>query len=267
VKIVALGMALASSVTCSSFSFAADMAVKAAHPALNPVYNWTGFYIGAHAGYNWTQSTDVITPASPNAVFFDIPGEIHSPNPLDPHGFIGGGQAGYNWQVSPMWVAGLEADISGLDSKRTTVAFGTTDASRIITASEKMDWFGTVRGRFGITPTDRLLVYATGGLAYGQVNLATALTRTTGCVGNNCQQGSVSETKLGWTVGGGVEWALANNWSLKGEYLYYDLGSSSHLMTDPFHPSTIFAARADFKGSIARAGLNYHFGGPVVAKY
>ena len=264
-KIVAVGIALASAVTCSSFSFAADMAVKAAPPAHNPAYNWTGFYIGAHAGYNWTQSTDVITLVS--AGFWDIPGEIHSPNPLDPQGFIGGGQVGYNWQFSPMWVAGLEADISGLDSKRTSVAAGTVDTSRIITASEKMDWFGTVRGRLGITPTDRFLVYATGGLAYGHVNLATALTRTTGCAGNNCQQGSVSDTKLGWTVGGGAEWALANNWSLKGEYLYYDLGSGSHLMTDPLNPATIFAARADFKGSIARAGLNYRFGGPVLATY
>jgi outer membrane immunogenic protein len=196
---------------------------------------------------------------------------------LNSTGFIGGGQAGYNWQAGPMWVIGVETDISGTTLNRTVSVPGLGDPSRIVTASEKLDWFGTVRGRIGVTPTDRALLYVTGGLAYGHANLSTALTRPgfspgappDGCGGfNNCQSGSVSDTRIGWTVGGGLEWAFARNWSLKGEYLYYDLGTLSHAMTDPFFPA-IFNASAGLKGSIARAGLNYKFdwGGPVVAKY
>jgi outer membrane immunogenic protein len=135
-----------------------------------------------------------------------------------------------------------------------------------MTANEKLDWFGTVRGRVGVT-FDRALLYATGGLAYGHATLSTALTRTTGCAGNNCQNGSTADTKFGWTVGGGLEWAFANNWSVKGEYLYYDLGSLSHTMVDPAFPA-VFNASASLRGSVARAGLNYKFNsGPVVAKY
>ena len=130
-----------------------------------------------------------------------------------------------------------------------------------MTANETLDWFGTVRGRIGVTPTDRALWYFTGGLAYAHANLSTALSTTprTRCAGQtNCQQGAVDATKIGWTIGGGLEWAFADNLSFKTEYLYYDLGTLSHSMTDPFFPA-IFNASADIKGSIARVGLNYKF--------
>ena len=251
---------------------------KSPPPVVAPAYNWTGSYIGVHAGAAWLTSTDTITPGNGlQASFFVPPTSIATSLPLNSTGFIGGGQLGYNWQFNPMWVAGLEADFSGTSLSHTVSLPGPGNATRIMTASDKLDWFGTVRGRIGVTPTDRALFYVTGGLAYGHVSLSTALTRPgfvpggppDGCAGNNnCQSGSVSDTRIGWTIGGGLEWAFANNWSLKGEYLYYDLGTVSHLMTDPFFPAT-FNASADIRGSIARAGLNYKFGwgGPVVAKY
>jgi outer membrane immunogenic protein len=247
-----------------------------APPVVVPVaYNWTGWYVGGNAGFAWTKSTDTLTSANPAGNGFVTGGEIATSLPLDPKGFIGGGQFGYNWQSSSMWVVGFETDIQWAKLNTTAAMPGPNDFTRIVTANEKLDWFGTVRGRIGVTPTDRVLLYVTGGLAYGHASLTTALTRPgspppappDGCGGfNNCQSGSVTDTKIGWTVGGGLEWALVNNWSLKGEYLYYDLGSLSHVMTDPSFPA-IFNARADLKGSIARAGLNYHFGGPVVARY
>jgi outer membrane immunogenic protein len=249
---------------------AADMAVKTPPMVVPVIYNWTGFYIGVHAGGVWLNSTDNVTPANGMLTsFFVPPTQIFTPMRLNSTGFIGGGQAGYNWQAGPMWVIGVETDISGTGLSRTVSMPGPGDPSRIVTASEKLDWFGTVRGRIGVTPTDRALLYVTGGLAYGHASLSTALTRTTGCNGlNNCQNGSVTSTNTGWTVGGGLEWAFANNWSLKGEYLYYDLGTVSHLMTDPFFPA-VFNASASLKGSIARVGVNYKFGwgGPVVARY
>jgi outer membrane immunogenic protein len=243
---------------------AADLRAKAPvykAPIAIVAYNWTGFHVGGHAGYTWMNSTDEITAVAGNALGFINGGDVASSIPLNPNGFIGGAQIGYNWQpLGSQFVYGFEADISWTDLDKTVSAPGPTDASRIMTANQKMDWFGTVRGRLGYTPMDRLLAYATGGLAFGHGSLSTALTRDTGCGGlNNCQQGSTSGTKAGWTAGGGLEWAFANNWSAKAEYLYFDLGSLSHQMTDPFFPATIFNASAKFRGSIARVGLNYQF--------
>jgi outer membrane immunogenic protein len=179
-----------------------------------------------------------------------------------------------------MWVLGFETDLQWANLSSTVAVPGPTDPSRIMTANEKLDWFGTARARAGITPWDRALIYVTGGLAYGHAALSTGLTRVSLVTGantcvvppagaNNCENGSVTATRLGWTIGGGLEWALSNNWSLKAEYLYYDLGTVSHTMSDPNFPGTVFNASADLKGSIARAGLNYRFdwAGPVVARY
>jgi outer membrane immunogenic protein len=273
--VLAISILAVSAVGASAADLAARPYTKAP-AAVVEVYNWTGFYVGGHAGYDWGKSTDSISATNASAAGF-LAGEIATSLPVDPRGFIGGGQAGYNWQVSPLWVVGLEADISWLDAKNTVSLPGPTDPTRIMTATEKLDWFGTVRGRLGVTPADRLLIFATGGLAYGHASLSTALTRinlATGantCVilpvgGNNCQNGFASDTKFGWTVGGGLEWALDRNWTVKAEYLYYDLGSISHLMVDARFPA-VFNASADIKGNIARAGVNYKFGGPIIAKY
>lgn len=243
-----------------SSASAADLPARAPvyKAPLVSVYNWSGFYVGGHVGYGWTDTTDTL--ADVTGIAFVGNGEIARSIPLDASGFLAGGQIGFNWQLAPMWVVGIEADISWTDQHATTARPGPTDPTRIVTASQSLDWFGTVRGRLGVIPADRLLAYVTGGLAFGDANLSTALSRTTGCGGiNNCQAGSTSGTLTGWTVGGGVEWAFAHNWSLKGEYLYYDLGDLSHLMTDPFFPATTLRATADFNGHIVRAGINYKF--------
>ena len=252
-------------------AFAADLSPAPVYTKAPPVaapYSWTGFYVGGNAGYTWMNSTDTVTAANAAAAGFTTDGEIATSLPLNPKGFIGGGQVGYNWQVSSMWVVGLETDFSGADVRKTVSLPGPTDAARIMTANETLDWLGTFRGRVGVTPWDHGLLYVTGGLAYGHGSLSTALTRPgtpppappNGCGGfNNCQSGSVSATNAGWTVGGGAEWAFTNNWSVRAEYLYYNIGNLSHAMVDPFFPATIFNASAGLKGSIARGGLNYRF--------
>ena len=120
--------------------------------------------------------------------------------------------------------------------------------------SEKLPWFGTVRGRVGFLPAPNWLIYGTGGLAYGEVDTNTTLTVGTLGVSNN-----FDTTRLGWTAGGGVEALLSRNWSAKVEYLYVDLGSFSNTFTGlgTFTPATLSTHVTD---NIVRAGLNYHFG-------
>jgi outer membrane immunogenic protein len=146
-----------------------------------------------------------------------------------------------------------------------------------------MDYFGTVRGRIGVLATPTLLVYGTGGLAYGGIHSSTLIGQAIAgapAVPNIYSAfGSVSNTRVGWTAGGGVEWLFLPNWSIKLEYLYYDLGSVTYGLSplQNFNSAgTLFTSgasvsRARFTGNIARAGLNYHFNlwgpGPVVAKY
>jgi outer membrane immunogenic protein len=237
---------------------AADLAPVTKAPPAVVVFNWTGFYLGANAGYGWARNTDGIGAVNDTAGL--VGGNfIATSLPIDANGFVGGGQIGYNRQVSPLWVVGLETDLAWTDIHGSVSVPGPNDTSRIMTGTQKLDWLGTVRGRVGIAPADRTLIFATGGFAYGHGSLATALTRTTApCAVSNCQQGSTSGTLTGWTVGGGAEWAFATNWSAKAEYLYYDLGNLSHLMTDPQFPS-IFNANADFTGHIVRLGVNYRF--------
>ena len=238
---------------------AADLAPVTKAPAIVPVFNWTGFYLGAQVGYGWARNIEGITAVND---FSGLVGGnfIATSLPIEASGFVGGGQAGYNWQINPLWVVGLETDLAWTDLKGSVSVPGPNDDSRIMTGTQKLDRLGTVRGRLGIVPADRTLLFVTRGFAYDHGSLSTALTRTTvpSCAGTNCQKGATSGNLTGWTVGGGAEWAFAANWSAKAEYLYYDLGSLSHLMTDPNFPS-IFNAKADFTGHIARLGVNYRF--------
>jgi outer membrane immunogenic protein len=149
------------------------------------------------------------------------------------------------------------------------VGFAPNNAVASATADQRLKYFGTVRGRLGYLVTSPLLVYATAGLAYGGVNSSTALSDifVPGAFVFTPGAGSVTTTRVGWTVGGGLEYLLAGNWSLKAEYLYYDLGSTSYALT-PVVVTVggvtatnlgVTSNTADFRGSIVRAGLNYKF--------
>jgi outer membrane immunogenic protein len=184
----------------------------------------------------------------------------------DTKGFIGGGQIGYNCQYVH-WVFGAEADFDwtnadGSDTQGQNLFFGLLPATA--TTSEKLDWLGTVRGRVGYA-SGNLLVYATGGLAYAKVNDSFSynvsfLAPPPFFTAN----GSSSDTRTGWTVGGGAELALDKNWSLKGEYLFYDLGSQN--FSAPWSvvglgaiPGSSFPVETKIDGQIARVGFNYNF--------
>lgn len=257
-RLSSAAVAIAFAVAFSHVASAADLPRKAPPAALPapPTFTWTGFYVGANIGYGWLRSTDEITGADAPSSTFLANNVVATSLPLNSNGILGGIQAGYNWQAFPNWVFGIEADIAATDFNNSLTLPGL--GFRPMTASERMNWLGTLRGRIGFTPMDRWLVYATGGLAYGHTELSAALSNINGCLGNNCQAGSASTWKTGWAAGAGVEWAFLNDWTVRIEYLHFDLGTVSHPMVDPVLPF-VFNAQAGFEGDIVRVGVNYLF--------
>ncbi len=280
------GFVLAVSAVTAS---AADMPVKAL-PMSPPLCAWCGFYVGLNAGYvNSQNSMRTASSPTPDATLGIAPGVSEGISALSTvglpvgraDGFIGGAQAGYNW-VSGKFLAGVEADIQGLSNAGSS---GTVVSSAVVvgvpvtstqTGSMSTSWLGTVRGRLGLLATPRWLAYVTGGLAYGGVSASDTLAQsgTNGFAGAG--NASLSTTRAGWTLGVGSEWMFAPNWSVKAEYLHYDLGSVNFVSTPMGTPASGFfsgaiyqtnVTSATFRGDIVRAGVNYHFGGPVVAKY
>jgi outer membrane immunogenic protein len=226
--------------------------------------SWAGFYVGANLGYQWgaghssmslEPSRAAWTAISPAFGFFD--GRYGD----SPSGFLGGAQLGINWQSGTV-VFGAEADIDWLDADETSVR--SADVPLFFPARgavrQELDWLGTVRGRLGllVNPDQSLLVYATGGLAFGRVNTSHEFGRvdTPALVGFGA---SSSETEFGWTVGAGGELRLDRNWSIKGEYLYYDLGDQNVVGAPVNQAPNGFGADAHYEtsGHIVRFGVNY----------
>jgi outer membrane immunogenic protein len=180
---------------------------------------------------------------------------------IGPGGVIGGGQVGCNYQTGQI-VLGIETDIQGNGIRgNSTIYFpspngGITDATTA-NGQEQIRWFATARARVGFTPIKSLLLYGTGGLAYGGVSSSATLVLTPPTDGNYA--GSTSETKVGWTAGIGGEYAFANNWSVKLEYLYLDLGTTNVRMVDPGRPGTFIDYAFPHRDNIFRVGLNYKF--------
>jgi outer membrane immunogenic protein len=188
----------------------------------------------------------VLATEGVNSVQFQTPG-FASSNLAEPSGFIGGGQIGYNWQFSPIFVAGIEADIQGADEKErntltqnfnisfpSTSVFASATGSTVLDYQTKIDWFGTVRGRIGYLFGDgAVMTYLTGGLAYGRVGIDGTST-VSGTVHAEATIPPFSMTRAighsqvntGWTIGSGTEGKLLiPGWTYKIEYLYVDLGS------------------------------------------
>ena len=276
-----IGSAIAAVLSTTS-ALAADMALKAPPPA--PVYRWTGFYGGGNIGYSWGSTSGNL--GDPDIFFFSGLGSLPTSfaESLTPKGVIGGGQFGYNYQLNPTWVVGLEADLQLSDEHArdsqsastggvftgpgitsfTSSNVGTTFESRI-------SWFGTARARAGVLITPTTLLYGTGGVAFGGVKLSgdgaaninlTACIAGIGCIPTGGASGafafSQSTTRVGWTLGGGVEGVLTGNWTWKAEYLHLDLGSVSGSVPDNFSGTASWSAK--FTDNIARAGVNYKFG-------
>ena len=197
---------------------AADMPVKAAPPPpVAPIYNWTGFYIGAHVGGAWSDTDWFYACCATNLL-------IAAPCGLAQGGHSGsswlaGGQVGFNYQVG-RFVWGIEADFSATDIKGSNldVAFPTQEFLH-----SRTDFIGTVAPRVGVA-WDRVLLYAKGGVAWAHDDYSATLTPNFGpLAGFEFQTGDA--TRWGWMVGVGIEYAFAQNWSVKAEYNYMDFGT------------------------------------------
>jgi outer membrane immunogenic protein len=255
-------------------AFAADLppaSVYTKAPVAAP-YSWTGFYAGLNAGYGWSNDNNVsFINGDPLQYSFALRlGAIPTRLGLNGNGPFGGGQAGYNFQNGAV-VYGIEGDLqfahlSGSASVA-TAAFGFPNITT--SATNKINWFGTLRPRLGFTVAPNFLLYATGGLAYGDVS-SSANTVITGPPGiscaNNlfCSTGSGSRVNAGWTVGGGAEYALTRSWSVRAEYLYMNLGSVPTYTMQSLPPTGgpgfgMQAATSAFRENLIRAAVNYRF--------
>jgi outer membrane immunogenic protein len=274
----------------------AIMPVKALIKAPPPSpYNWTGVYAGATAGYRmadagWT--TTALPIATAVAALFGPPGTITLPDPTtNPADFFsaaaqGGIFVGYDWQIARQWVTGGEADIAfgnssmsrggipgtfGNGSSATALLLPGIEAGQADSTTVKFGWDGSIRARLGYLATPNVLVYGTGGVAFQQISVTAACTAT---IGSYCgfiarafvpgfieppRNETASTVRTGWTIGGGVEGALAGNWLGKAEFRYADFGHFSH---------NFFAGTVDEVDMNVRAqtytvlgGIGYKFNG------
>jgi outer membrane immunogenic protein len=260
----------------------ADLGAKApvykAPPVPPPVYyNWSGFYVGGNVGGAWGRHNPTTSTVFDPAGYFatsSVPAinAVGIQN-IDSRGFTGGFQAGYNWQVGAT-VFGFEADINYLGLRGSTTGSALypccAPTGFTIASSVSPGWLFTARPRIGWA-VDNFLVYVSGGLAVGQVKADFVFTDT---FATALETASISQTKAGWTVGVGGEVGLAAGWSLKAEYLYVNLGTVTANSTNltafapPIaFPGNVFTHSVEWKANIVRIGLNYRFGGPVVARY
>jgi outer membrane immunogenic protein len=218
-----------------SQAMAADLPVRApitkAPPMVQPMFDWSGFYIGGQVGGAWGTAN------------FNTPtfGTSH-----DVSGIIGGGHAGFLWGAGPA-VFGVEADFNGTGIDGDDSGFGP------VLDKTKLKWDGSVRGILGFTPWDpRWLVYGTGGWAFGDVE--------------HCFNGlngiCADKTLSGWTAGGGIKYAFTPNWIAGVEYRYTKFQHETFTAALP-----AFNREVDLKTNEVTFRLSYKFGGPLIAKY
>lgn len=223
---------------------AADMPM--APPPPLPIFTWTGVYLGGQIGYAWGND-------SINESVFAIPASFSLGS--NPNGVIGGAHVGYNLQIA-QWVVGLEGDVDGTSFSRTSGPdpfFGDT----FFKISKDIE--GSIRGRIGIA-WDRALLYATGGVAFAGID--TDYSSPFGADG-------FSRTRVGWTVGGGIEYAITSNWSARAEYRFSDFGNFTDFPAASLAPD--ISVEHHLIQNQVQAGFSYKFDTwapyPVVAKY
>jgi outer membrane immunogenic protein len=249
--------ALAVSMLMTGAAGAADMAVKARPaPIPPPVFTWTGFYIGVHGGGDWFDKSWSASPSAPFALCDPLCGANVSNHTGS--SWLAGAQAGFNYQTG-MWVLGVEADGSWTDLKgSSTNLFNPA----VLLSNSRTDALATIAGRVGIA-TNQALFYVKGGGAWANDRFYTS------AAGVPLQL--TNDTRSGWMVGVGVEYAFTNNWSVKAEYNHLGFGTRTETLAAQPTCNICVAFPYDIRQTVdlVKVGLNYRFGwaGPVVAKY
>lgn len=236
----------------SAPAMAADLATK--YPvkavAVVPVFSWTGFYIGANAGYGGDQFTLTETES-----YYGVVSPYQYSQSTNSSGFFVGGQIGYNYQFANNVVVGVETDLqwSNIEGSNTYTYSYAGVPYETGTRGASVDYFGTIRARLGYA-FDRFLPYITGGAAYGKTKLSYNYVYA----GEGAESVSSSSTNWGWTIGAGAEYAITNNWTFKTEYLYVDLGSTDYTHAYLDSPYS-YVGSVDTKFHTLKAGVNYKF--------
>lgn len=256
----------------TGIAFAADMTVKAPPPA--PAFSWTGVYAGIALGgkwgdTNWT-TTSIAVPGIPSVV------DSSSPRNFDPSAFRYGGYAGYNWQFAPQWLLGVEADFAGADGSSTSTGIpgcaigciGLAAGPGLDTSSVKMRWDASVRARMGYLISADLLAYATGGIAWQNVQASATCQHSLPdplCLflpGTPFATATSNTILTGWTIGGGLEYRIYGNWLLRGEYRYSDFGTRAGDVLDLGLPGalpTVVTHNLRVHTHIATGGIGFKF--------
>jgi outer membrane immunogenic protein len=266
-KFASATMALGALVACSSVH-AADLPYKAAPRAVAPApgFDWSGFYIGAHIGGGWA-TNDIADPGP----FGILLGGLFGASPVqstDSSGLLGGLQAGWNYQIGRL-VVGTEVDFSWADMNGTSTSsfaplLGGPPVTLSRTLTANTDWTGTSTVRLGYA-YDRWMFYSKAGAAFAHTNYSSNWT-VTGPGGGTLFTGTGDQTRVGWTVGVGAEWAFWNNWSAKLEYDFLDFGSKTATLNGVIGPGlaglNIPASSGivnDQMISEVKFGVNYRF--------
>jgi outer membrane immunogenic protein len=278
-----LATAAFASAAFATKTLAADMPLKAPPRVAAPV-NWSGIYIGGHVGYGWADK-DFSLPDIAGEKFGDcygkdqfcydftkLGGPVLSQNLK---GFLGGVQGGFNVQ-SGAFVLGIEGQFSWTGMKEDSQAklgeFRFFDCWTHITkeidlkARAEVNWVATIAGRIGYA-FDRALIYAKGGVAFADQDYSWVVNKGD----RELATAKFSETRTGWMVGGGLEWALWQNWSAKIEYNFMDFGSDTlNAVANVCHhgecSKTNVRVDIDEQMHVVKVGVNYRFGAPAIVR-
>ena len=251
-------LASVGAIALAGSAFAADLPSRAPPPVYVPpvpIFTWTGIYVGGQIGYAWGTSNTNLGDNFGDFVSFST----------NNSGVIGGAHVGYNLQLS-QFVVGLEGDVDGSSLSKSISNTALIDGGPVpTTISGNINVQGSIRGRVGYA-WDRVLLYATGGVAFAGIN---------GSISTPFGYDSASTTRVGWTVGGGLEYAITNNWSVRAEYRYAQFGHSTVYANNSFVVPGLTAVGAFGNRTInenrVQVGFSYKFDtaapAPVVAKY
>lgn len=246
-------------------ALAADLPSRAPPPAYippPPIFSWTGIYVGGQVGYGWGTGNfnrNLIIPGGPA-----LSGTLGQ----NPNGVIGGAHVGYQYQIN-QWVLGIEGSVDGTSlSADSAAAFPNTPVGPVIlTASSNADIQGSIRGKLGIA-WDRVLIYATGGVAFGGFNSDINISAPNVPFFATANR---STTKVGWTVGGGLQYAVTNNWWVFAEYRFTDFGNLNNNDIAGLPAGWLFNGNRKLQQNQVQVGFSYKFDlgapPPVVAKY